>query len=86
MTTALPPVVSGTESSALEAEDMPKYVHILRELRGRIVSGDYGRGQRLPSESALVKKFGVSRPTAARALRELATEGLVERRAGWGVL
>ena len=68
----------------MEADDTPKYMLILRELRGKIVSGDYGHGQRLPSESALVKKFGVSRPTAARALRELATEGLVERRAGSG--
>lgn len=66
------------------SDEMPKYMLILRELRSRIVSGDYARGQRLPSESVLVKKFGVSRPTAARAMRELTMEGLVERRAGSG--
>ena len=38
----------------------------------------------MPSESQLVKKFGASRPTVARALRTLEAEGLVHRRAGSG--
>ena len=38
----------------------------------------------MPSEAQLVRRFGVSRPTIARALRVLADEGLVERRAGSG--
>jgi LacI family transcriptional regulator len=38
----------------------------------------------LPSEPQLVKQFGVSRPTVARALLDLQTEGLIERRAGSG--
>ena len=41
-------------------------------------------GQRLPSESGLVKTFGVSRPTVNRVLRELQLAGLIDRRAGWG--
>jgi DNA-binding MarR family transcriptional regulator len=35
----------------------------------------------VPSEAALMEQFGVSRMTVNRALRELAAEGLVERRA-----
>src|SRR5439155_14655423 len=38
----------------------------------------------IPSENQLAMRFGVSRPTAARALRELQVAGLVERRAGSG--
>jgi len=39
---------------------------------------------RLPSEAQLVKRFGVSRPTVARAFRDLQDEGLIERRVGSG--
>ncbi len=38
----------------------------------------------MPSESQLVRRFGVSRPTVARALRVLEEQGLCERRAGSG--
>ena len=49
-----------------------------------IASGEYEPGQRLPSESELVKTFGASRPTVNRALRELQLTGVIERRAGSG--
>jgi DNA-binding LacI/PurR family transcriptional regulator len=49
-----------------------------------ITSGEYQRGQRLPSEAELVKSFSASRPTVIRALRELQQSGLIERRAGSG--
>lgn len=38
----------------------------------------------MPSETQLVKRFQVSRPTVARALRDLAEGGMIERRAGSG--
>ena len=38
----------------------------------------------MPSENALIRTFEVSRPTAARALRDLENAGLVERRRGSG--
>jgi LacI family transcriptional regulator len=38
----------------------------------------------LPSEAQLKKRFGVSRPTVQRALRELQEQGLIARRAGSG--
>lgn len=64
--------------------DPPKYQQILEDLKASIGSGRYTVGQRLPSEHELVKKFGTSRVTVNRALRELQLAGLIERRAGSG--
>lgn len=61
-----------------------KHKQIFKELHRAIKSGQYTDGQRLPSESDLVEQFGASRPTVARALRDLEYQGLVERRAGSG--
>lgn len=61
-----------------------KHSEISRYLETEIASGRYSDGSRLPSEVQLVKQFSVSRPTVARALRDLETKGLVERRAGSG--
>jgi DNA-binding LacI/PurR family transcriptional regulator len=62
----------------------PKHRHISRELLAEIAGGKYGPTGRLPSEAQLVERFGVSRPTVARALRDLQDQGLVERRVGSG--
>ncbi len=61
-----------------------RYREISRQLREEVASGRYGKEGRMPSEAQLVQRFRVSRPTVARALRVLADEGLVERRAGSG--
>lgn len=62
----------------------PKHRDISRCLRGEIRQGLYAPSGRLPSETQLVERFGVSRPTVARALRDLQEAGLIERRAGAG--
>jgi DNA-binding LacI/PurR family transcriptional regulator len=62
----------------------PKHHEISSHLQTEIVAGRYGEGARLPSELQLVKQFSVSRPTVARALRDLEDQGLIERRAGSG--
>jgi LacI family transcriptional regulator len=62
----------------------PKHGRISRQLEMEINAGKYGPGSRLPSEIQLVKQFGVSRPTVARALRDLEAKGLIDRRAGSG--
>lgn len=67
-----------------EQVPLPKYEVIRQTLADGIVSGQYPPGDRLPSESALVKTFAASRPTVNRALRELQLAGLIERRAGSG--
>ncbi len=62
----------------------PKHQEISRQLRADIDAGRHGPDRRLPSEPQLVKRFGVSRPTVARALLDLQHEGLIERRPGSG--
>jgi LacI family transcriptional regulator len=62
----------------------PKHHEISRQLRAEIAAGKHVAASRLPSEAQLVRRFGVSRPTVARALRDLQQDGLIERRAGSG--
>jgi LacI family transcriptional regulator len=62
----------------------PRHRQISRELLTQIANGKYGPGGRLPSEAQLCEKFSVSRPTVARALRELQEQGLIDRRVGSG--
>jgi len=62
----------------------PKHQQISRTLLAEIAAGKFAPSGRLPSEAQLVDRFGVSRPTIARALRDLQDQGLVERRAGSG--
>ena len=64
--------------------DLSKHERIRQTLTEAIANGQYEPGQRLPSESELVKTFGASRPTVNRALRELQLAGVIERRAGSG--
>jgi DNA-binding LacI/PurR family transcriptional regulator len=62
----------------------PKHRKISEALREHIAGGKYADGKRLPSEAELARRFHVSRPTAARALRELHELKLIERRVGSG--
>jgi LacI family transcriptional regulator len=61
-----------------------KYRAVCRQLASEIVSGKYRQTRRLPSETQLVKRFGLSRPTIGKALRELELNGLISRRRGSG--
>lgn len=61
-----------------------KYHAVLAALRRDIEEGQWTEGERLPSEADLVRRFGVSRITVGRALRELQSAGLIQRRAGAG--
>jgi GntR family transcriptional regulator, arabinose operon transcriptional repressor len=56
------------------------YEHILADIE----SGKLKDGDRLPSEIDLAKEHDASRPTIARALRDLQSLGLVERKVGSG--
>lgn len=49
-----------------------------------ILKGVYKPGQSLPTEKELAERFKASRPTIARAMRELQHEGLIIRRQGQG--
>lgn len=54
------------------------------QLLEQIMSGALVRGQKLPTENALCKAFGASRPVVREALMRLQADGLVESRRGSG--
>jgi GntR family transcriptional regulator of arabinose operon len=70
--------------SAPDAVQPPKHRQVYEALVQQITGGRMRAGERLPSEADLVRRFGASRITIGRALRDLQTAGLVERRAGSG--
>jgi len=55
------------------------YRHLLDSLKD-----DYQPGDKFPSEREIARRFGISRPTVARAITRLIDEGLVESRRGSG--
>lgn len=61
-----------------------KYRQIYQELHGAILGGSYDVGQRIPTESQLALDYNTSRPTVAKALRELEQAGYLCRRRGVG--
>ncbi len=69
---------------AIENNAQPLYVQIKESLKQKILQGEYGPYERLPSENNLMKQFSVSRITVRQALRELHGEGLVFSAQGKG--
>jgi GntR family histidine utilization transcriptional repressor len=64
--------------------NVPRYAEIRQEIEGRIRSGAWAPGHRIPSEHELMEQYGCSRMTVHKALSALAAQGLVtrKRRAG----
>jgi GntR family transcriptional repressor for pyruvate dehydrogenase complex len=57
---------------------------IAEELRGQILSGKYGPGERLPSERDLSIRTGANRSSVREALKKLEQIGLIAIRPGGG--
>lgn len=53
---------------------------ILTEIEGRIVSGEWPPGHRLPFEVDLADQYHCSRMTVNKVMGQLAKAGLIERR------
>src|SRR6267154_2436059 len=62
----------------------PKYAQIVNTIQRRIQEGAYPLGAVLPSETQLIREFGVSRPTVVRALQLLQSQGWIDREHGRG--
>lgn len=71
-------------SHQLNAGPTPLYHQLKQILRAEIERGTYQPGDRLPAESELIQRYGISRITVRQALDELETEGVVIRRHGKG--
>lgn len=63
---------------------VPIYVQVAEDLEGAILRGEYGVGDRLPTEHALAAEYGINRHTAGQALNHLQGKGLVVRVRGRG--
>lgn len=81
---------SVTAMSMIEATTQPvrkpKLADIVVEdLRKRIGSGEFAPGTKLPTETQLTTRFGVSRTVVREAMAALAADGMVQPRQGAGV-
>jgi GntR family transcriptional regulator len=62
----------------------PVYLRVLEDLRAQILGGVLEPGARVPSRNGIIARYGVGETAAKHALQVLATEGLIEARAGSG--
>lgn len=65
---------------------VPLFFQLSEQIRTLVEGGQLKPGTFLPGEHDLAALWGVSRPTIRRALDELATAGLVQRRRGLGTM
>ena len=56
------------------------YRQIKDDVRSKVANGTWGLGQELPKEQDMATAYGCARATVNRALRELAEEGILERK------
>lgn len=62
----------------------PLYEQIAGPIEQAILSGELSAGAMIEDEVSMANRLDVARPTARRALQELASKGLVSRRRGVG--
>jgi GntR family transcriptional regulator len=67
-------------------EDQPIYRQLMERLIARILDGSYPEGQMLPSVRQLASDCEVNPLTAAKAYKELARDGLIDRLRGEGLI
>jgi GntR family histidine utilization transcriptional repressor len=79
-----PSARQGRLAAGVGAGAAAPYSRVKQWLKDELSRGHWRPGDPMPSESALVAQFGVSRMTVNRALRELQSEGLVDRVQGVG--
>ena len=68
------------DTTPVEAKEPSLHRRILEDVEGRIMSGEWPPGHRIPFEHELTAQYGCSRMTVNKALTELVKRGLIERR------
>lgn len=63
---------------------LPLYVQLEHLLKRDITTGKYKKGDKIPSETQLAKKYNITRNTVRRAISNLANEGLLNQVQGKG--
>jgi GntR family transcriptional regulator len=74
----------GAKHMAAESAALPKYAQTAEMLIREIASGRLADGTRLPPEREMAKDLGLAVGTLRKALGDLETRGLLERRQGSG--
>lgn len=77
-------LIEGTVTNVPTPHERPRYRRVADELRRRIMSGAIPAGSILPSETAIMAEFEVSRGTAREAVALLRSEGLAVTEMGRG--
>ena len=68
-------------SVALQSDpELSLHQRIVNDIEGRILSGEWAPGKRIPFELELAAQYNCSRMTVNKAMTQLARSGLVERR------
>lgn len=68
----------------MTAKEPPNYQRVVDDLRSRILSGELGPGDKLPTEKELQQRWDFSTTIIKHALTLLRSEGLIEGRRGSG--
>lgn len=71
-------------TKALRPSAKPLYQQVKQHLVHRVLTSEWKPGHLLPSESKLAEEYGLSQGTVRKAIEEMASEGLVTRKAGKG--
>lgn len=66
------------------SNSLPVYRQIVEYIRGKVSSGDWTIGSKLPSQRMMAQQFEVNRSTVMAAMAELHSYGLLESNAGMG--
>jgi GntR family transcriptional regulator len=69
---------------SLATNYQPLYKQVYDVLRARLVQGHWKASEALPSEFALADELGVSQGTVRKALNQMVTENMLQRRQGKG--
>lgn len=72
------------DGSSLQPEAVPLYSQIKSLLLARVIKGEWGPGELLPSEMRLAAEYGVHQGTVRKAIEEMAAQNLVIRQQGKG--
>jgi len=73
-----------TADGVVRASKLPLYHQLYEILREKVRRAEWRPGEMIPSESELLKRYGVSRVTARQALDALVRDGLIYRERGRG--
>lgn len=67
-----------------KSSPIPLYIQIKEWIKEKIENGEWTVGNKIPTQRAMAKSFGVNRSTVVWALEELMADGLIEGKRGNG--